>query len=166
MKQRKSGWWGGGYVYCHHTNDNGERISGERSIINKSKREHKHQSSIMETGNDQQRHEPSQSSSAAAAASSSSSSSNSNNDTNINYTSIIRYNQLRDMSNHQLCSDVNRKALFIEKMNEMSSKLLQEIRDTDWMFEKKDNGSGNIYYNHDGEEPVLSMKKGIYDEKF
>jgi hypothetical protein len=130
----------------------------------------------METSNDLQRPVvPPQSlssssapeTSSAAAASSPSASSTSNNDNNINYTSIIRYNQLREMTNHQLCADMNRKALFIEKMNEMSNQLLQEIHDTDWMFEKKDNGSGgNTNYNHDGEEPVLSMKKGIYDERF
>ena len=39
-----------------------------------------------------------------------------------------------------MCTEKNQKALLAEKMNELSS-LVQELQDTNWMFEKKDEGS-------------------------
>ena len=74
---------------------------------------------------------------------------NNNNDNNIpsshqaNINGMIRYAQLKDTTNHQSLVQSSQNSLMVEKMNELSH-LLQEIQDTDWMYEKTNN-----YNNHD-----------------
>lgn len=76
---------------------------------------------------------PSSANTQAAAAHRTSANNNASNQANIN--GMVRYAQLRDLSNHQLCKEHNQQALLAERMAKLGA-LVKELEETDWMFDR------------------------------
>ena len=55
----------------------------------------------------------------------------------------LRHAQVIEESNHNHCSQGNRKALIDDGLNRMRG-ILKDIKDTDWMYEDDTTGSGLV----------------------
>ena len=80
---------------------------------------------------------------------------------------MVRYAQIRDMANHQICTEKNQRYLLEAKMTQLSM-LVREIHETDWMFDDNNNhnGSGNSSSGGGGSEgsgKPVGFHKGLQE---